>query len=209
MTSGRSWFRDRYRHFYRLGITPWERYARVSGSSTADVLDRMRPEGPGSPGRALDVGCGRGHYTPELARRGWEAVGIDLVPQAIAAARARPTPGVRYAVGDVTHLAASDLGRFNFFLDVGCFQGLDAEQRVALGHSVTAAAEPGATLLMLAFGPSRWRRLVEGVTTGDVAAAFPGWELVGSEPAATAGLGWPMSQTRPQWHTLRLRDVGR
>ncbi|MGH3385233.1 MAG: methyltransferase domain-containing protein [Nocardioidaceae bacterium] len=31
----------------------------------------------------MDLGCGRGQYTPELARRGWEAVGIDNIPRAI------------------------------------------------------------------------------------------------------------------------------
>ncbi len=39
-------------------------------------------------------------------------------------------------------------------LDVGCFQGLRAEQRAAESRGVTALANSGATLLMLAFGPT-------------------------------------------------------
>lgn len=195
---------SRYHRLYRLGITPWERYAEVSGASTAAVIDRERTLLPDPPGRALDLGCGRGRYTPNLARRGWEAVGIDLVPRAIAAARERGDPGVQYVVGDVTDLVASDLGRFGFFLDVGCFQGLDGDQRAAMGRAVTSVALPGAVLLLLAFGPSRWRRLVEGVTREQVRVAFPRWELTSSEDAATAGLGWPMNRTRPQWHRLAL-----
>ena len=77
----------KYDVFYRLGITPWERYASASAVSVAAMLDREREERPGGPGRALDLGCGRGRYTPELATRGWQASGVDVVPRAIEAAR--------------------------------------------------------------------------------------------------------------------------
>lgn len=76
-----------------------------------------------------------------------------------------------------------------------------------MGRSVTTVAEPGAVLMVLEFGPSRWQRLVEGVSTEQVQAAFPGWELTSSQDAATAGLGWPISRTRPQWHQLVLSST--
>ena len=84
-----------YARLYRFGITPWERYATAAAASIAALLDREQSERSRPPGRALDLGCGRGQYTPELARRGWEAVGIDNVPAAIeaAAARAGAQPG--------------------------------------------------------------------------------------------------------------------
>ncbi|HET9081746.1 MAG TPA: methyltransferase domain-containing protein [Trebonia sp.] len=68
-------------------------------------------------GRALDLGCGRGLYTPEPARRGGEAVGIDYVPAAIeaAAAKSRGAAGLSYIVGDVTQLPSADLGTLDFF----------------------------------------------------------------------------------------------
>jgi 2-polyprenyl-3-methyl-5-hydroxy-6-metoxy-1,4-benzoquinol methylase len=47
--------------------------------SITALLDREETERSRPLGRALDLGCGRGQYTPELARRGWEAVGIDYV----------------------------------------------------------------------------------------------------------------------------------
>ena len=158
-------------------------------------------------GRALDLGCGRGLYTPELARRGWEAVGIDYVPAAIeaAAAKSRDAAGLSYVVGDVTQLPSARLGTFDCFLDIGCFQGLDAGQRLAQGEGVGALANPGATLLLLSFGPSRWRWLVEGASQEDVETAFAGWEMLASEPADTAGLGWPMNKTAPRWYRLRRR----
>jgi hypothetical protein len=59
----------------------------------------------------------------------------------------------------VTDLAPAELGTFDFFFDVGCFQGLTCEQRLGEGRSVSALAAPGATLLMLAFGPTGGRRV--------------------------------------------------
>jgi SAM-dependent methyltransferase len=41
-----------------------------------------------APGRALVPGCGRGYDVLELARRGWDALGIDFAPSAIHDARA-------------------------------------------------------------------------------------------------------------------------
>jgi SAM-dependent methyltransferase len=196
-----------YARMYRFGITPWERYGTAAAASIAAQLDREETERSRPLGRALDLGCGRGQYTPELARRGWAAVGIDYVPAAIEAAKAksRGAAGLSYVVGDVTRLRAADLGTFDFFLDIGCFQGLDAGQRLAEGAGVFALANPGATLLLLSFGPSRWRWLVEGASQEEVQTALPGWQMLTAEPADTAGLGWPMNQTAPRWYRLCRR----
>jgi hypothetical protein len=102
----------------------------------------------------------------------------------------------------VTGLRPADLGSFAFFLDVGCPQGLSARQRLAEGRSITALADPGATLLLLAFGPTRLRHVVGGVSLTDVEDAFPRWDLLSVEPADTAGLGWPLNRTSPRWYRL-------
>ncbi|WP_203335463.1 class I SAM-dependent methyltransferase [Nocardioides limicola] len=194
-----------YAWMYRVGFTPWERYARTAAASVAPLLDREERERSGRLGRALDLGCGRGLYTAELARRGWQTVGIDYVPAAVEAARRHGVNGARFLVGDVTDLPVAELGTFDFFLDIGCFQGFNVTQRQAVGRGVSAVAEPGATLLILAFGPTRLQSLLGGVSPGEVAAAFPDWELLSTEAAATAGLGWPMSRTSPRWYRLRRR----
>jgi len=90
-----------YARMYRFGITPWERYRTAAAASISALLDREETERSRPLGRALDLGCGRGQYTPELARRGWEAVGIDYVPAAVeaAAAKSRGVAGLSYVVG--------------------------------------------------------------------------------------------------------------
>jgi SAM-dependent methyltransferase len=196
-----------YARLYRFGITPWERYASAATASMTALLDREEASRSRPPGRALDLGCGRGQYTPELARRGWQVVGIDNVPAAIEAATAkdRDTAGLSYVVGDVTRLGSAGLGTFDFFLDIGCFQCLDTAQRRSEGQGISALANPGATALLLTFGPSRWQPLVGGASREQVEAAFAGWELLAAEPAETAGLGWPMNKTAPQWYRLCKR----
>ena len=194
-----------YARMYRFGMTPWERYGEAAAGSVAALLDREENGRSRPLGRALDLGCGRGQFTPELGRRGWEAVGVDYVPAAVEAAKGRGAEGVTYVVGDVTDLAAADLGSFDFFLDIGCFQGFDADQRRAEGRSVTALANPDATLLMLAFGRTRLRSWIGGVSRAEVEAAFPDWDLLDVQAAETAGLGWPMNRTSPRWYRLRPR----
>lgn len=194
---------SRYALAYRLGFTPWERYGQAAAKRVATLLDREEGDRSRPLGPALDLGCGRGRYTAELARRGWDAVGIDYVPRAIDAANGGTASGAHFVVGDVTDLARADLGTFDFFVDVGCFQGLNAAQRLAEGRGISALANPGATVLMLAFGPTAMRSVTGGVSRADVEAAFPGWETLSAEPADTAGLGWPLSRTAPQWYRLR------
>jgi 2-polyprenyl-3-methyl-5-hydroxy-6-metoxy-1,4-benzoquinol methylase len=195
--------RTGYALAYRVGLTPWEGYGRVAATSIRRQLDREVAERPDPPGRALDLGCGRGQKAVELARRGWEVVGVDNVPRAIDAANRQRITGATFAVADVTELTQADLGTFDFFLDVGCFQHLGAEQRAAAGKGISKLAEPGATLLMLEFGQTPIRSLVGGVTRAEIEEALPGWDLLSVEHAQTKGLGWPMTRMSPRWYRLR------
>jgi hypothetical protein len=67
---------------------------------------------------------------------------------------------------------------------------------------VSGLANPDATILMLAFGRSWLRSLVGGVSQAEVETAFPDWKMLTAEAADTAGLGWPMNRTAPQWYRL-------
>lgn len=194
-----------YTVLYGLRFMPWERYAEAAATSIGRLLDREEATRPHPLGRALDLGCGRGLYTRELARRGWQAVGIDAVPRAIRVASRRAIAGATFVVGDVTNLEAAGLGSFDFFLDVGCFQGLNVDARLAEGQGVSALANPGATMLMLAFQPTGMRSLAGGVSRAEVESAFPDWEMLSTEAAPTTGLGWPLNKTAPRWYRLRRK----
>ncbi|WP_026927120.1 class I SAM-dependent methyltransferase [Granulicoccus phenolivorans] len=58
-------------------------------------------------GRALDAGCGPGHWTAFLAEHGVAVDGVDLVPEFVAIATAR-FPHLRFRVGDLEALEVAD-----------------------------------------------------------------------------------------------------
>lgn len=189
---------------YRLGFTPWEAAAEAD-HSLADLLADETGRRPEPPGRALDLGCGHGQHTVQLAELGWEAVGVDNVPRALAGARDRAVPGTTFVSGDVTALDSQALGgTFDLFLDIGCFHGLDATQRRATGDGITRLANPGAVLLMLAFQPHRLPVLPHGVTEAEVREAFPAWRVDWVKAATTEGMPRPLRRTRPQIHRLEF-----
>jgi len=194
-----------YQLAYRLGVTPWERAGREASAQFTALLAREEADRSRPWGRALDLGCGTGSHTAELAERGWEVVGVDAVPRAIAAARKRPGAGrARFVVGDVTRLSPAVVdGPFDFFLDVGCFHGLDDDQRAAMGRGVTALTAAGATLLLLAFRPGRRPLLPRGADESDLARALPDWKLLDTAPADTTGMPAPLRATAPHWFRLQ------
>lgn len=187
-----------YELMYRVGFTPWERAGELGSAQLWRWLDNESPSG-----RALDVGCGSGRHTLELAERGWEAVGIDNVQRAVERARRRPGSGkVTFIVGDVTRLAEHVQGPFSFFLDIGCFHGLSAKQRAAVGAGITKVAAGDATLLMMAFGRNDVPVLPKGAGRVEIEEAFPNWRIDHVEQASTEGLPKPIQATKPSIYRL-------
>ena len=72
------------------------------------------------PRAVLDVACGTGNVSEEMARRGYEVVGIDIAADMIEVARTK-TGGVEYHVQDIAEL---DLGR-KFDLAISLFDSLN------------------------------------------------------------------------------------
>ncbi|RSM55674.1 SAM-dependent methyltransferase [Actinoplanes sp. ATCC 53533] len=70
----------------------------------ARSYELLRPA-PGAP--VVDVGCGTGRAVAELAERGARAIGVDLDPAMLAAARSR-FPGLDLRAADAADLPLSD-----------------------------------------------------------------------------------------------------
>jgi demethylmenaquinone methyltransferase/2-methoxy-6-polyprenyl-1,4-benzoquinol methylase len=70
--------------------------------------------GPG--GRALDLACGTGSLTREIAKRvgpGGYVLGIDFSREMLRAAKSRPAPNIEYRLGDATKLEGVPSGAFD------------------------------------------------------------------------------------------------
>ena len=177
-----------YRILYAIGFTPWEQMAHPQIAGPIAGLFAREEEGREPPyGRALDLGCGSGIWAVELAQRGWQVTGVDFVPKALRRARERAKNAgvdVQLLEGEVTDLGPSGVGSgFRLLLDFGCFHDeLTDEQRKDEGREATAVADPGATLLMMAFKPARRGPLWRGAGREEIQAAFPEWKLVDDEP---------------------------
>jgi SAM-dependent methyltransferase len=177
-----------YELAYRIGFHPWEDAEDQPsfGDSLSALLDQEE-EGREPPyGTALDLGCGSGIWGIQLARRGWEVTGVDIVDKALERARERVQKdgaGVRIVKGDVTDLGGSGVGSdFKLVLDTGTFHGLSSEERVAMGREIDAIAAGDATLLILGWAPKRRGPFPRGASRDAFEAAFPGWTVTDAGP---------------------------
>jgi SAM-dependent methyltransferase len=183
--------RTAYDLMYRFGA-PWEGADRTE--LRALVRDgRCSPTTLRRPGevraRAIDLGCGSGSVSLELAEAGFEVTGVDFSTVALRKARAAAArrglgeDRVRFVQGDLTaeRIPGVD-GTFDLLVDYGTFDDVSDAGRVAMAALVARLARPGARLFLFAFfgspedlprfsfsGPSR---AVPGLIPGEVERRF-------------------------------------
>lgn len=138
-------------------------------------------------GRVLDPGCGAGEHTIALTALGYDVLGVDLSPSAVAYARAnaeRKGVPARFELADMVAIGgdpglASELGVFDTILDSALFHVFlaDPQARAAYVQALHTLCAPGGRVLLLAlsdaepgFGP----RIGDGMIRESFGA---GWEL--------------------------------
>src|SRR3989449_2744060 len=127
------WFEDFFGSDYLI------RYVHPETPSQVEAIDKILHLRKG--GRILDVACGAGRHTIELAKRGYRVTGFDLSAPLLAEARkAARTAGVKptFVQGDIRRLpyrnafdaASSMFTSFGYFdLPAGDRQGLRGVDR--------------------------------------------------------------------------------
>jgi SAM-dependent methyltransferase len=193
-----------YRVMYRIGFTPWE-----TGELPRELRGLVEGAGALPAGRALDIGCGTGTHSVYLAQHGWRVTAVDVVDRALARARAcaeAARVAVDWIKADVADLGALGIEPgLTLAFDRGCFHGLDDRQRGAYAAAVTALAAPGASLLMMAFAPSRVPVAPRGVTDTEIVARFDGWEMSATGPDSEGDPAGPMRNVPRTWYRLIRR----
>ena len=128
-----------------LGKPPWD-----TGVSPPELMAFIHSH---PPGRALDLGCGTGTNVITLAQHGWQASGVDFVPRAIRQAQRKVQAlhlQVDLRVGDASRMAGLE-GPFDLVLDMGCFHGLQPEDRRRYLDNLVNRLGAGGTYLMYGF----------------------------------------------------------
>jgi SAM-dependent methyltransferase len=216
------WYRaaeagERYRHqvyraMYFLGLTPWNRETPhpFLAASLAELT-------PAAGERALELGCGTGTNAVHLAERGWAVTALDMVPRALDLGRQRAHRAgvdVAFIRADATKLdSVTEVGDdYGLIVDIGCFHAIPAGDRDGYVRGVTAAAAPGATLLLIGqfARPARDSRKA-GLTPTEVEERFAGWTLEHREMLSTQPRGDSPADHVSEWFEIwhyRLRRAG-
>jgi len=161
---------------YAEGIPPWQ--IDRPQPEVIQLIEQGKFESP-----VLDLGCGTGDNTIELARHGLVVKGLDAVPEALERARKKTEQaGLKqspeFVLVDALRLAESGL-KARTVLDCALFHTFSNEERKDYIRGLEAVLSPGGRLHILSFseletrqpGP---RRLSLSEITGSFGA---GWRV--------------------------------
>jgi 2-polyprenyl-3-methyl-5-hydroxy-6-metoxy-1,4-benzoquinol methylase len=151
--------RWKFRLRYLFRQTPWD--TQVTPPEVMDFIARTQP------GKALDLGCGTGTNAVTLAGAGWRVTGVDFIPEAILAARAKAARSgfaIDFLVASVTDLSALS-GPFDYALDIGCLHALKTEDRMRYAVTLSRLLRPQAWYMLYAWLP---RQRGAGISSEEV-----------------------------------------
>lgn len=166
---------------YVAGTAPW-----VIGAPQQAIVELERGGEIG--GAVLDPGCGTGEHTILLAELGYDVLGVDSAPHAIALAEANAAERAataRFAVADALALTG---GPYDTVVDSALFHVFGEDDQRRYARSLHGVCRPGATVHVLALAdvePALGPRVAESV--------FPqvfadGWRLERVRPTAYRGV---------------------
>ena len=140
------------------------------------------------PGRAIVLGCGRGHEVRAAARAGFEVVGVDFAAQPIADATSLTPPDlakhITWRRADI--FALEDEGAFDLLIEHTSYCAIDPKRRDEWMRVARKALKPGGTLLAIFYAHDRPGGPPYGTTRDDVLAALErnGFRIERSETPA-------------------------
>ncbi len=140
---------------YAEGIPPWQ--IDRPQPEVIQLIEQGKFESP-----VLDLGCGTGDNTIELARHGLVVKGLDAVPEALERARKKTEQaGLKqspeFVLGDALRLAESGL-KARTVLDCALFHTFSDEERREYIRGLEAVLSSGGRLHILSFSELETRQ---------------------------------------------------
>jgi ubiquinone/menaquinone biosynthesis C-methylase UbiE len=158
------WWRFEWRYWRHQ--TPWD--TQITPPQVIAFIKRTQP------GRALDLGCGTGTNAITLTQQGWQTVGVDFSPKAIATARkksAKRNMKIDFHVGDVSNLSFLK-GPFDYVLDIGCLFTLHSELQKNYVREIARLMPSGAEYMLYAWLPQQREGRQWGISAQSVDDLF-------------------------------------
>lgn len=142
------------------------------------------------PGRTAVLGCGEGYDALLFASKGFEVVGFDFAPSAIAAAnQLAEAAGIstQFLQRDIFDLADEFASYFNYVIEHTCFCAILPGRRPAYVELVRDLLRPDGELIGLFFTHSRAGGPPFGVTPAQIEEYFAAdFELLSLVPVANS-----------------------
>ncbi|MCA8935892.1 MAG: methyltransferase domain-containing protein [Planctomycetes bacterium] len=133
------------------------------------------------PGRVCVPGCGYGHDVRLLAEHGFDAVGVDFAPLAVARANEHSigAPGkFEFRQADVFELTKTEHEQFDYFYEYTCFVALEPSRRAEYVQLALSVLKPGGLLIGCFYNHGREGGPPFDVTREEVLALYePHFEI--------------------------------
>lgn len=160
-------------------------YVSAHGAPLLDLLDPKTDE------RIVDLGCGTGMLTVEIAARGADVLGMDSSVQMVNAARSEH-PHLSFVVGDARDLATDPHAPYDAVCSNSALHWMHPSEVI---HRVHAALRPGGRFVAEMGGAGNCAELIAAVQTA--------WRVFGlPEPEL------PWYFPTPAEYATRLEDAG-
>jgi len=190
MDDAREFWEDRYREGKRS----------TSGKPSAALKQWVTGR---VPGRALELGCGRGDDAVWLARQRWQVTAVDLADAALeVAAENAWNAGIGRRIVFERHDVQESLpeGPFDLVTSLFMQSPIEFDRHGALYRAARLVAPGGLMLVVAHAAPPPWSEAPEGyvfpTAAGDLAALGldDGWRVLCAESQSRIGTG-PEGQT--------------
>ena len=145
------------------------------GQAAPPFVSLLQSSAAPAPGRIAVLGCGRGYDALLFAAHGFEVIGFDFAPSAIAAATAQAKATgstAKFYQQDIFALPTEFAHWFDYVLEHTCFCAISPEQRPAYVNLVHSLLRPAGELIGLFWTHSRPGGPPYGSTPAEIEQCF-------------------------------------
>lgn len=125
------------------------------GKVQADFFVELLSSGKlGEGGDAIDLGCGVGRKSIQLAKRGFNVVGVDIAEEAIRQAKQNAKNedvDIEFVVHDATDLSFLNDRKFDLVLDWANLHGIEESKRIQYISEIAKHTKKGGLLVLRCF----------------------------------------------------------